>query len=37
MDNGSTDNSAVAARQAGATVITEPQRGSGSACLNGGQ
>ncbi len=32
-DNGSTDRTAEIARQAGATVVSEPQRGYGSACL----
>jgi glycosyltransferase involved in cell wall biosynthesis len=35
VDNGSTDNTAAVARTAGATVITEPRRGYGSACLAG--
>ncbi len=34
-DNGSTDNTAALARNAGARVITAPQRGYGSACLAG--
>ena len=32
-DNGSTDNTAVVARAAGAQVVDAPQRGYGSACL----
>ena len=32
-DNGSTDNTAEVARQAGATVVSATQRGYGSACL----
>ena len=32
-DNGSSDRTAEIARQAGATVVREPQRGYGSACL----
>jgi glycosyltransferase involved in cell wall biosynthesis len=32
-DNGSTDRTAEIARRAGATVVSEPQRGYGSACL----
>ncbi len=35
VDNGSTDATAERARQAGAVVITEPQRGYGQACLAG--
>ena len=35
VDNGSTDGSAEVARQCGATVIDEPRRGYGSACLAG--
>ena len=35
VDNGSTDRSAVLAVQNGATVVTEPRRGYGSACLAG--
>ena len=35
VDNGSTDRSAGVARQHGATVISEPRRGYGSACLAG--
>ncbi len=35
VDNGSTDGTAVVARAAGATVIAEPRRGYGSACLAG--
>lgn len=34
-DNGSTDGTAAAARRAGATVVAEPRRGYGSACLRG--
>lgn len=32
-DNGSTDRTAEVARQAGATVVSEPERGYGAACL----
>lgn len=32
-DNGSTDATAAEARRAGATVVTEPERGYGAACL----
>ncbi len=35
VDNGSTDGTAELARQLGATVIHEPRRGYGSACLAG--
>lgn len=35
VDNGSTDRSAELARQHGATVVREPRRGYGSACLAG--
>lgn len=35
VDNGSTDQTATAARQRGATVVSEPQRGYGAACLRG--
>jgi glycosyltransferase involved in cell wall biosynthesis len=35
VDNCSTDSTSAAARNAGATVISEPQRGYGSACLAG--
>ncbi|TWT64037.1 glycosyltransferase family 2 protein [Rubinisphaera italica] len=35
VDNGSTDRSASIAVQHGATVVTEPRRGYGSACLAG--
>ena len=35
VDNGSTDRTASSARQAGATVVAEPQRGYGAACLRG--
>ena len=35
VDNGSTDRSAELARAAGATVVEEPQRGYGAACLRG--
>ncbi len=35
VDNGSIDRTADVARQAGAVVIREPQRGYGSACLAG--
>jgi glycosyltransferase involved in cell wall biosynthesis len=34
-DNGSTDRTAERAREAGATVVTEPERGYGAACLAG--
>ncbi len=34
-DNGSTDRTALAARQGGARVASEPRRGYGSACLAG--
>ena len=35
VDNGSTDDTAVLARHAGATVVSEPRRGYGYACLAG--
>lgn len=35
VDNGSTDDSAVIAADAGATVVHEPQRGFGAACFAG--
>jgi glycosyltransferase involved in cell wall biosynthesis len=35
VDNGSTDRTAEIARAAGASVVTEPRRGYGSACLRG--
>ncbi|HEX7069649.1 MAG TPA: glycosyltransferase family 2 protein [Rhodothermales bacterium] len=35
VDNASTDATASVARAAGATVVTEPRRGYGSACLRG--
>lgn len=35
VDNGSTDNTARIAREAGATVLREPRRGYGNACLKG--
>ena len=35
VDNGSRDRTAEAARNAGATVVTEPRRGYGAACLAG--
>ena len=35
VDNGSTDRSADVARENGATVVDEPRRGYGSACLAG--
>ena len=35
VDNGSTDGTANVARNEGATVVEEPQRGYGSACLRG--
>lgn len=34
-DNGSTDRTAAVAKQHGATVVYEPQRGYGAACLTG--
>lgn len=34
-NNNSTDQTAIAARQAGATVVDQPQKGYGSACLKG--
>jgi glycosyltransferase involved in cell wall biosynthesis len=34
-DNGSTDRTAHRAREAGATVVSEPERGYGAACLRG--
>ncbi|MGH7143913.1 MAG: TIGR04283 family arsenosugar biosynthesis glycosyltransferase, partial [Planctomycetota bacterium] len=34
-DNGSTDRTAIVAAQKGATVVAEPQRGYGAACLAG--
>ena len=34
-DNGSTDNTALVAREAGASVVREPRRGYGSACQAG--
>jgi glycosyltransferase involved in cell wall biosynthesis len=37
VDNGSTDRTAEVARAAGATVIREPMRGYGAACLAGAQ
>ena len=37
VDNGSTDGTAEAARQAGAQVVSEPRRGYGYACAAGGQ
>ncbi len=36
VDNGSTDDTAGAARRAGATVVSEPRRGYGYACAAGG-
>ncbi len=35
VDNGSTDRTAAIAKQCGAQVVFEPQRGYGSACLEG--
>jgi len=35
VDNGSTDRTAACAREAGAFVVREPQRGYGRACLTG--
>lgn len=35
VDNGSTDTTATVAARYGATVVTEPQRGYGAACLAG--
>jgi len=35
VDNGSTDRTAEVAREAGATVLAEPRRGYGHACLRG--
>lgn len=35
VDNGSTDQTATKARQAGARVVSQPERGYGSACLAG--
>ncbi len=35
VDNGSTDGTALAAREDGAITVTEPQRGYGRACLTG--
>ena len=35
VDNGCTDGTAAAARQAGAVVVAEPERGYGAACLAG--
>jgi len=35
VNNGSTDNTAEVARSAGATVLTEPMKGYGYACLRG--
>lgn len=35
VDNGSTDATARVAQEAGAVVVTEPQRGYGRACLHG--
>ncbi|CAA9541616.1 MAG: hypothetical protein AVDCRST_MAG19-1563 [uncultured Thermomicrobiales bacterium] len=35
VDNGSTDRTATRAATAGATVVSEPQRGYGRACLSG--
>jgi glycosyltransferase involved in cell wall biosynthesis len=35
VDNGSTDGTAAVAKRCGATVVQEPQRGYGAACLRG--
>jgi len=35
VDNGSTDGTAAAAAKAGATVLSEPRKGYGQACLTG--
>ena len=35
VDNGSTDRTAIVAAAAGATIVTEPRRGYGRACLSG--
>ena len=35
VDNGSTDETSAVATQAGAIVVSEPQRGYGSACIAG--
>lgn len=35
VDNGSTDDTAIVARRCGATVVAEPRRGYGAACLRG--
>ncbi|PNQ75181.1 UDP-glucose--dolichyl-phosphate glucosyltransferase [Hanstruepera neustonica] len=35
VSNGSTDNTEINAKRAGATVLTEPQKGYGHACLKG--
>ncbi len=35
VDNGSTDETAAAAQRAGATVVSEPRKGYGRACLKG--
>jgi glycosyltransferase involved in cell wall biosynthesis len=35
VDNGSSDNTAAVARAGGATVLSEPRRGYGQACLTG--
>jgi glycosyltransferase involved in cell wall biosynthesis len=35
VDNGSTDDTATAARRAGAQVVSEPRRGYGAACATG--
>ena len=35
VDNGSTDDTAIVARNAGARVISEPRRGYGFACAAG--
>ena len=35
VDNGSKDNTIIAASRAGATVLEEPERGYGAACLKG--
>ncbi|MCY3758788.1 MAG: glycosyltransferase, partial [Acidobacteria bacterium] len=35
VDNGSTDRTAIKAREAGARVVFQPDRGYGAACLEG--
>lgn len=34
VDNGSTDETAMCAKRVGATLLHEPKRGYGAACLN---